>query len=79
MSRFWIDKISSLQPYVPGEQPTSDTLIKLNTNEHALPPSEAVLAAIKSVAGDALRRYPDSTASPSSCADSSAQTAPEHA
>ena len=76
MSRFWIDKISSLQPYVPGEQPTSDTLIKLNTNEHALPPSEAVLAAIKSVAGDALRRYPDPTASALRSAISAAEAVP---
>jgi histidinol-phosphate aminotransferase len=59
MSRFWIDKISSVKPYVPGEQPTSDTLIKLNTNEHALLPSDSVLAAIKSTSGEALRRYPD--------------------
>jgi len=76
MSRFWIDKISSLHPYVPGEQPTSDTLIKLNTNEHALPPSEAVLAAIKSVAGDALRRYPDPTASALRSAISAAESVP---
>ena len=76
MSRFWIDKISRLQPYVPGEQPTSDTLIKLNTNEHALPPSEAVLAAIKSVAGDALRRYPDPTASALRSAISAADAVP---
>ena len=76
MSRFWIDKISRLQPYVPGEQPTSDTLIKLNTNEHALPPSEAVLAAIKSLAGDALRRYPDPTASALRSAISAAEAVP---
>ena len=76
MSRFWIDKISRLQPYVPGEQPTSDALIKLNTNEHALPPSEAVLAAIKSVAGDALRRYPDPTASVLRSAISAAESVP---
>ena len=76
MSRFWIDKLSSLQPYVPGEQPTSDALIKLNTNEHALPPSEAVLAAIKSVAGDALRRYPDPTASVLRSAISAAESVP---
>ena len=62
MSRFWIDKISGLNPYVPGEQPASDTLIKLNTNEHALPPTDAVLTAVRDITGDQLRRYPDPTA-----------------
>jgi histidinol-phosphate aminotransferase len=76
MSRFWIDKISSLKPYVPGEQPTSDTLIKLNTNEHALPPAESVLAALKSTSGEALRRYPDPTASALRSAISAAESVP---
>ena len=76
MSRFWVDKISSLQPYVPGEQSASDTLIKLNTNEHALPPSESVLAAIKSAKGEALRRYPDPTASALRSAISAAESVP---
>ena len=62
MSRFWIDKRSGLKPYVPGEQPASDTLIKLNTNEHALPPADAVLAAVADITSDQLRRYPDPTA-----------------
>ena len=76
MSRFWIDKISNLKPYVPGEQPTSDTLIKLNTNEHALPPAESVLAALKSASGEALRRYPDPTASALRSAISAAESVP---
>jgi histidinol-phosphate aminotransferase len=76
MSRFWIDKISGLKPYVPGEQPTSDTLIKLNTNEHALPPAESVLAALESTSGEALRRYPDPTASALRSAISAAESVP---
>ena len=76
MSRFWIDKISGLKPYVPGEQPTSDTLIKLNTNEHALPPAESVLAALKSASGEALRRYPDPAASALRSAISAAESVP---
>ena len=62
MSRFWVEKIAGLEPYVPGEQPASDTLIKLNTNEHALPPADAVLTAVRDITGDQLRRYPDPTA-----------------
>ena len=62
MSRFWLDKVAGLEPYVPGEQSASDTLIKLNTNEHALAPSNAVLTAVRGITGDQLRRYPDPTA-----------------
>lgn len=62
MSRFWVDSVSSLSPYIPGEQPDAQAFVKLNTNEHALPPSEAVMAAVASVSGEALRRYPDPTA-----------------
>jgi histidinol-phosphate aminotransferase len=48
-----------LTPYVPGEQPRHERLIKLNTNECPYPPSPRVLAAIAGVSGDQLRRYPD--------------------
>ncbi|MDG2460370.1 MAG: histidinol-phosphate transaminase [Luminiphilus sp.] len=62
MSRFWVDTVQALKPYVPGEQPRSQTLLKLNTNEHALPPSESAMAVLSSVDPDQLRRYPDPTA-----------------
>lgn len=48
---------------MPGEQPVGQAVVKLNTNEHALPPSDAVMSAISSLAGEALRRYPDPTSS----------------
>ena len=59
MSRFWVDKMNALQPYVPGEQPQTPSLIKLNTNEHALTPPDSVMQAIAAVGADQLRRYPD--------------------
>ena len=62
MSRFWIDSVSTLNPYVPGEQSVAQSFVKLNTNEHALPPSETVMAAISAISGEQLRRYPDPTA-----------------
>ena len=62
MSRFWTTTVSDLTPYVPGEQPASQSLLKLNTNEHALPPSEAVMTAIRACQAEQLRRYPDPTA-----------------
>ena len=59
MSRFWSDITHELTPYVPGEQPQHQRLVKLNTNECPYPPSPRVLDAIAGVDGDALRRYPD--------------------
>lgn len=59
MSRFWSEVVHHLTPYVPGEQPRIEGLIKLNTNECPYGPSEAVLRAINSANGEALRLYPD--------------------
>ncbi len=59
MSRYWSDLVNQLTPYVPGEQPQGDRLIKLNTNESPYQPSPAVLTAIAAVSGDSLRLYPD--------------------
>lgn len=59
MSRYWSQVVSRLTPYVPGEQPKLDKLVKLNTNELPYPPSPGVLSAIAAVSGDDLRRYPD--------------------
>lgn len=59
MSKYWSDRITNLKPYVPGEQPKVDGLIKLNTNEHPYGPSPKVLEAIKGACDDRLRLYPD--------------------
>jgi len=62
MSRFWSPVVSSLVPYVPGEQPKIAQLVKLNTNENPYPPSPRAVAAMREVLageGDLLRRYPD--------------------
>ncbi|MGY4422311.1 histidinol-phosphate/aromatic aminotransferase/cobyric acid decarboxylase-like protein [Bradyrhizobium sp. JR6.1] len=58
MSRFWSSVVHNLSPYVPGEQPKIDGLIKLNTNENPYPPSPRAIAAI-TAATDRLRLYPD--------------------
>ena len=62
MSRYWNSLVSKLEPYVPGEQPRIQNLIKLNTNEHPYGPSPKVLAAIAAQTNDSLRLYPDPTA-----------------
>ena len=59
MSRFWSDLVHTLTPYVPGEQPRIEGLVKLNTNECPYGPSDAVLRAIAAETGDSLRLYPD--------------------
>ena len=38
-NRLWSTKAKNLSPYVPGEQPKHDNLVKLNTNENPYPPS----------------------------------------
>lgn len=55
--------VGRLHPYVPGEQPKGDQLIKLNTNESPFGPSASVVDAIHKAADDRLRLYPDPTAS----------------
>ncbi|WP_116365067.1 histidinol-phosphate transaminase [Parahaliea mediterranea] len=59
MSRFWSEITHTLVPYVPGEQPRHQRLVKLNTNEAPGEASPRVLEAIRSTSGDQLRRYPD--------------------
>jgi histidinol-phosphate aminotransferase len=44
--------------YVPGEQPTDPSVIKLNTNENPYPPSPKVMDAIRAVTPEQLRKYP---------------------
>ena len=39
--------VRKLHPYVPGEQPKIEGLIKLNTNENPYPPAPGVLRAIR--------------------------------
>jgi histidinol-phosphate aminotransferase len=59
MNEFWSDSIRGLEPYSPGEQPSTAQLIKLNTNENPYPPSPAVLDAVRRATNEDLRRYPD--------------------
>ncbi|MGN0203047.1 MAG: histidinol-phosphate transaminase, partial [Coprococcus sp.] len=42
----WQDKIRSVVPYTPGEQPNRENMIKLNTNENPYPPAPGVRKAL---------------------------------
>ena len=59
MSRFLAERYAMLAAYTPGEQPTDQKYIKLNTNESPFPPSPGVINAINKDAVEALRLYPD--------------------
>ena len=64
--RFWSPAVRELEPYVPGEQPKIQNLLKLNTNENPYPPSPKVVEAVQKVlanSADALRLYPHPDAS----------------
>jgi len=54
--------VGELRPYVYGEQPGIQGLIKLNTNENPYPPSPRVLKAVKAAVDGRLRLYPNPTA-----------------
>ena len=51
--------IRKLEGYVPGEQPKSRNVVKLNTNENPYPPSPRCAKVLSSFNLDDLRRYPD--------------------
>lgn len=52
--------IATLQGYTPGEWPKpNSSVLKLNSNENAYPPSPKVLAALCDFNEELLRRYPD--------------------
>ena len=59
----WEEHIRKVVPYVPGEQPQGDRVIKLNTNENPYPPAPGVIKALREMNPELLRRYPD----PSAC------------
>lgn len=59
----WEANIRKVVPYVPGDQPKGDRLIKLNTNENPYPPAPGVVKALREMDYDRFRKYPDPTAS----------------
>lgn len=62
MSKYWSAFVKDLVPYVPGEQPKREQLIKLNTNENPYGPSPLALQAMQAELNDNLRLYPDPNA-----------------
>ena len=63
MSKFLKKCFSTLEAYVPGEQPKDGEYIKLNTNESPFPPSQGVINAVNKNEVEKLRLYSDPTGS----------------
>ena len=59
MSRFLSDRLLSLTPYTPGEQPQDFNYVKLNTNESPFEPSPEVIKALNTDEVSLLRLYSD--------------------
>lgn len=59
--RPWEKYFRKVEPYVPGEQPKFEKMIKLNTNENPYPPSPEVEKVLREVNCDKLKMYPDPT------------------
>jgi len=52
------ENIERMEGYVPGFQPSGESVIKINTNENPYPGSPKVFAALAQLDGEALRKYP---------------------
>lgn len=55
----WKQNVRKVEPYVPGEQPQSEKVIKLNTNENPYPPAPGVAKLMTDMDVDKFRLYPD--------------------
>jgi len=54
----WRKNVRVVDPYVPGEQPKQEDMIKLNTNENPYPPAPGVEKVLKSMETGDFRLYP---------------------
>ena len=58
----WEKNVRKVVPYVAGEQPKEEKVIKLNTNECPYPPAPEVQKLLQEFPADRLRLYPDTNA-----------------
>jgi len=59
MSKFLSQRLLSLAPYVPGEQPQDKKYIKLNTNENPYPPCKGAFEIMNDTEAANLKLYSD--------------------
>ena len=55
------EHLRKFSAYEPGEQPTEDGWLKLNTNENPFPPIPEILNDIRNAVNEKIRLYPDPT------------------
>lgn len=60
----WQKNLINIEPYVAGEQPGSDDIIKLNANENPYPPSPEVRKVLDNFSYGDLKKYPSIDAGP---------------
>ncbi|MFV0393626.1 MAG: histidinol-phosphate transaminase [Coprobacillaceae bacterium] len=58
----WKDKLRDVEPYIAGEQPKIQNMIKLNTNENPYGPTPKVKEVLESIDSNMLRLYPNADA-----------------
>ncbi|MCM8535934.1 MAG: histidinol-phosphate transaminase [Lentisphaeraceae bacterium] len=61
---YFRENIDAMSGYVPGEQPKTSNVIKLNTNENPYAPSSKAVEALNNYAIDNLRKYPEPVSQP---------------
>lgn len=54
----WEDNVRKVVPYIPGEQPDAENMIKLNTNECPYPPAPGVGERLKQLKRERMCLYP---------------------
>lgn len=60
----WEENVRRAVPYVPGEQPDKQNMIKLNTNENPYPPAPGVARLAAEMDCETFRLYPNPDAAP---------------
>lgn len=63
-NRPWKKNLIKIEPYVAGEQPKFDDIIKLNANENPYPPSPEVRKVLDNFSYGDLKKYPSIDANP---------------
>lgn len=61
--KLWRKNLINIEPYVAGEQPKNDNIIKLNANENPYPPSPKVKQVLENKNIEELKKYPSADAS----------------
>ena len=62
--KLWRKNLIDIEPYVAGEQPKDENIIKLNANENPYPPAPAVAEVLKNKDAFDLKKYPSADAVP---------------